>query len=630
LSGNKGPVGYRRARSRILIQITLLIGVVVILSGLGTFFLLRNSQQHIVDNFIDNMMQTEAKNISSSYDYLVQLLLPKYTEKFKDMNAEEFLASISQGKITEVQKIIDSDIQNMLNAGFFGLDGFMLIFPPSAFMSKSLVWASNDESLVYNWEVPDYLASALEDGRPYIWKEDGIPELGLEGEYLVTLGQLESPFTRGLYITYVGFKPMNEEINAITGFFFQERKSANLLLGIVLAGLIAAILLIIFFFLNYLIRKRITGPIDELSTAAEEIMQGDMDVEIQVRKGEEFAGLKIAFKQMVDSVRRYIARSVGEQDSLKDSGEKEVMAAGPARTRSRILFQITLVLVVVMVIYGLAAFLILRNSEEHLIDKGTDRMVQTEAENFLSSLNYAINISVPAYVEAFKTTNVQELLSALSQGRITDIQMLVDADMRKEIEAGFHGLQVAMLILPPSGFNADAIVWASSDEGLIYNWQVPDYFAAAMEEGTPYLLKKDGIPELGLSGEYLITFNQVQNPFLTTMPFYYVAIKPMSEELRAINDFCDRERRRANIYLGGILVGSIIIVILITFFFLNYLINKQIVRPVKELSAAAAKVLEGDLDVAVDVQEGEELEDLKRAFNEMLESLRNMITKSVG
>lgn len=92
----------------------------------------------------------------------------------------------------------------------------------------------------------------------------------------------------------------------------------------------------------------------------------------------------------------------------------------------------------------------------------------------------------------------------------------------------------------------------------------------------------------------------------------------------------NHERRRADIYLGGILVGSIIIVILITFFFLNYLINKQIVRPVKELSAAAAKVLEGDLDVAVDVQEGEELEDLKRAFNEMLESLRNMITKSVG
>ena len=92
----------------------------------------------------------------------------------------------------------------------------------------------------------------------------------------------------------------------------------------------------------------------------------------------------------------------------------------------------------------------------------------------------------------------------------------------------------------------------------------------------------------------------------------------------------DEERNRASFMLACMLAGSIAIIILITFFFLNYLIRKQITRPVEELSAAAEKVMQGDLDIQVDIREGEELEALKRAFNEMVESLRKFVARSVG
>ena len=55
LAAKKSSTGFKHARSRILIQITLLVSVVVILSGIGTFFLLRSSQQHIVDESIDRL-----------------------------------------------------------------------------------------------------------------------------------------------------------------------------------------------------------------------------------------------------------------------------------------------------------------------------------------------------------------------------------------------------------------------------------------------------------------------------------------------------------------------------------------------------------------------------------------------
>jgi methyl-accepting chemotaxis protein len=609
-------------------QVFVLITIVMVLSGLATFFLLRNSQQRLIDESIDRLLQIEASNLSSSYDYVVTLLIPEYIEKFATMNPEELFNASLEGEITEIQQIINEDVQDMLDAGLLGVEIFMMIIPSSMFTSEPVVWASTEESLIYTWEVPEYLAAAIEEGTPYLWMEDGIPELGLEDEYLITLGEVESPFTPGLNFVYVGVKPMHEEITAINSFFNDEKKSAGLLLGIVLACSIALILLAIFLLLNFLIRKRITEPIGGLSATAEEVMQGDLDVDVEVHEGGDFEGLERVFKQMVESIRAYIARSVGEDVEITARGD-EIAPARSGRMRSRVLFEITAVVIVVMLIYGLATFFLIRHSQDRLIEDSIDRLVQTEAENFISSFDYVTQLSAPEYVVAFEETDLLELATDLAEERISDIQREVNADIQSLIDTGFHGLRMVMMVAPPSQFIPEALVWASNDESLIYNWEVPELILTAIDEGTPYILMEDGIPELGLEGEYLITFNEMLDPLGAGIVFTNVGVKSMHEELAAINDFYNQERKRANLFLAIIILCTIALVVLITFFFLNYLIRKQITKPIEELSAAAEQVMQGNFDVQVRIQEGEELQSLKRAFNEMVESFRKYLNKSI-
>jgi nitrogen fixation/metabolism regulation signal transduction histidine kinase len=71
--------------------------------------------------------------------------------------------------------------------------------------------------------------------------------------------------------------------------------------------------IISFFILSLMLRKRITEPIDELAATAEEVMQGNLDVEVAVHEGGEFEGLEGAFKEMVEDFRRFIARSMDDQ-----------------------------------------------------------------------------------------------------------------------------------------------------------------------------------------------------------------------------------------------------------------------------------------------------------------------------
>lgn len=626
----KPLMGLERTRSRILIKITLLLSAVIILSGLGTFFLVRNSQQHLADKCEDSLLETVAGNCSDSYSYVARLLYPTYAQHFADIQNEAFLSSTLSGEITEAQKTIISDIREMLESGFLDLERFMLIIPPSAFLPEALVWVCDDESLVYEWKVPEDLTAAIVQDDLYLWREDGIPEIGLEGEYLITLGKMESPYTTDLLYAYAAFRPMQEEMGTIEAYFNEEKRSANMLLFSTITASIAVILAAVFFLLGFLIHKKITKPLDELSAAAAEVMQGNLDVNIEIREGEEFADLKLAFKEMVGGFRNYIDMSVGEGVEEGAVAEGEVQPARRRKKRSGILWHATVILVVIMAIYGVAAYFILRHAQDRLIDNGVERMVQTEVDDFRSSLDYAINISVPRYVESFESSDLQQILADMALGRMSELQKTVNEDMRDMIEAGFHDIQKVMLVVPPSGINPDTIIWASNDESLIYDRQCPDCLIEAMENGEPYRLVNGGIPELGIQGECLVTINQVDNPLIPSMPFNYIAIKPMDQELAAIDDFCEQERAQANLYLMFILEGSIILVILIAFLFLNHLIKKEVIEPVAELSAAAEKVLQGDPGATVSVREGEELESLKRAFNEMVKSIRDMFSRFFG
>ena len=103
----------------------------------------------------------------------------------------------------------------------------------------------------------------------------------------------------------------------------------------------------------------------------------------------------------------------------------------------------------------------------------------------------------------------------------------------------------------------------------------------------------------------------------------------MHDEIAAINDFYKEDKRTTNLILLLMVIGSILVIALITFFVLSYLIRTRITHPIDELSAAAAQVLEGDLDVHITIRSGEEFEQLKRAFQAMVEEWRKLLNRSL-
>ncbi|MGQ9475487.1 MAG: HAMP domain-containing protein [Actinomycetota bacterium] len=106
---------------------------------------------------------------------------------------------------------------------------------------------------------------------------------------------------------YLGIKPMAEEVAAINRFYDQERRTTMLALGLVVGTSVLAVIFVSYFILNILIRRRITLPVERLASSTERIMEGDLDVDIQIHEGGDFAVLERALKEMLESIRRMFA-----------------------------------------------------------------------------------------------------------------------------------------------------------------------------------------------------------------------------------------------------------------------------------------------------------------------------------
>ena len=309
----------RRKQFGILWEITILLVVVFIAYGLVTYFVFRASENRLIDKSIDKLKQTEAENISSSYTYVMNLLTPELEQKGIESGTNEVIDALLNGTVSDIQVYVSGKLGEMVDSGMLNLSKNLFIFESWPVTRDPFVFASSDISLVTTWEVPDYLSQAIQSGDSYVWLEDGIPEMGLEGEYLVVVVQRNFP-EYGLLSGFVGIKPMHDEIAAINEFYKEDKRTTNLILLLLVIGSILVIALITFLVLSYLIRTRITQPIEELSTAAEQVMEGDFDVHITIRGGEEFEQLKRAFKAMVDEWGRLMSRALegGEGGSGPD------------------------------------------------------------------------------------------------------------------------------------------------------------------------------------------------------------------------------------------------------------------------------------------------------------------------
>jgi hypothetical protein len=60
------PAALHTRRSRILYEITALVVIVLVASGLATFFLVRASQSRLIEKSIDKVIETQSADFSDS------------------------------------------------------------------------------------------------------------------------------------------------------------------------------------------------------------------------------------------------------------------------------------------------------------------------------------------------------------------------------------------------------------------------------------------------------------------------------------------------------------------------------------------------------------------------------------
>jgi methyl-accepting chemotaxis protein len=297
--------------------------------------------------------------------------------------------------------------------------------------------------------------------------------------------------------------------------------------------------------------------------------------------------------------------------------------------RSGILYIVTILVVGVFIVFGLVVSLVFSSSQNRLIEKSKEKLISSEVENVYSSIGYITDLLSPVFYQKVGETPTAGLIDALVNQRTTEAQVWMNGEMRKLVDQEVLGLERTMLIVTESPISSKPLVLAASEEGLINDWTVPDYLERAMQEELGYLLMQDGAPEMGLEGEQLIALKKLYDP-AHGVTAYFVGVTSIQDLVDEIDAFFDKEKSSTDLRILLVIGISIPVIVLITFFVLSYLLRKRITEPINQLSAAAERVMDGNLEVEVPVREGEELQKLKMVFNEMVHSLRGIIEKSVG
>ena len=633
-------------RSKTLYQITLLIIAVFLLSGLATYFIYSRSQNRLINKSRDKLLQMDVKSISSFSSYSIDFLTYLGQDKLKGLDPQALLAAAGEGKLTAGQEFLSGTMKKMVDSGFLGLKTAVIVMPQSAQNPQALVIAASNGDLVYKTKVPDYLTLAIRDGKHYLWVKDGVPELGVTGPSLVVTKEADLTGT-GLKVDFITAKPMAADIAAIDKFVNPKKSEGSRNLALLIVASVVAMSLLTFVFLALLIRIRITRPLDELSALSKEVMDGNLDVEIPVRNGEEFAGLKLAFRTMVKNFNVMLSIPLAEEHASKmDELVEEEKLAKPAggkltrrlakkefaSKRSRTLYYITTFLVVIFLISGSVNFFIFNHWQNNLIDKSVGKMIQQVSGQFTGLSVFVRDTLDPVVTErlaenAIPDLTPQEQAKYVLDKKVYEYQRFYIQFSKDIVDRGMMGLEKLMVVMAGFGIPKGAMVIVSNDTKLIYNWPVPEYLVEAMKKGTPYLYFEKGIPALGLKGEQIITIKTFR-----TMGFYhaYMGFISPHKEIVEMRSFYSQEKRDLYVTLIPVVVGTLIVLVLLTFLALSFLIRRQITRPANELSAAAEQIMDGSLDVEIPIREGEELEGLKRLFREMVETFRKLITKATS
>ncbi len=585
----------------------------------------------------------EVDTIYANSTLAIEFIIYLGQDKLKDLNSQSLLEADADSELTAGQEYLNKMLGVMIDANFSGLEKAMVVMPSSPSNPQATVIAANDS--ISSVDLPDSLIQGAAAGSDYLWTDDELPGMGSNGQNLIISKEVDLNGT-GLKAYFIAVKPMETEITALNQFFDEKKRGGSINLALMIIICIAGMSILTFIFLSLLIRSRVTRPIDELHKVADEVMTGNLDVEIPVRKGEEFEGLKHTFNTMIRNLKVILflpmsgenAQQMEEltenQEALEERAERvrsrEQMEKGFTPRRSRTLYYITAFLIVIFIASGLASFLVFNRWQSRLINEGTDKMIQRISEYFINESDFIRHSLDPVITETLiqegmRNLTLEEQYALALEKKLSEYQMFYNAFAKELVDRSALDLQEVMVILTGVGIPNGAMVVVSSDESLIYNWVVPEYLVEAIKDDIPYLYFSKGIPELGMEGELTVIIETFDYMSLKQA---YMGIKSMHAEVEEMRNFYNQEKKSMYLWLIPIIILSLIAFILLTFVTIDFLLRRNITRPVDELSAAAEQVMQGNLDVEISVREGEDLAELKHAFREMVESLRKLIAIS--
>lgn len=308
---------FKSRRSRVLYELTLLMAGLYILGGLAAFFIASGTFNRLAEDSTDKLIQDKAQTISSSYSFLAQAELEVLITKFGVENIDRFalyekLLKGEKDDLDPLQDFLIEETKKMTISGLLDMEYVFMVIPPNPLTPNPITFVASEPDLVF-MQLPEEIASAVEQNKEWILINEGIEELGLEKEQLVTFAKIESPVAADVLITFVGITPMSESISEVRDFYNEEKNKKLVNYSIIASSSVVIIIALSYFVLRHLIRKRITEPIDILSEEAEELMKGNLDIDIVVHEGGEFEDLESAIKEMVESFRKYIAKSMSDE-----------------------------------------------------------------------------------------------------------------------------------------------------------------------------------------------------------------------------------------------------------------------------------------------------------------------------
>lgn len=634
MNDKAGKRGYRKkARLRISVQITAIVLVILVIGSVASAIVLTTSLNEMTASSKKRVVSLIADRILDSLDYILDLTSDALNKQGVQIDSADFSEQLNEavqsGSITPAQQSGDNLLKMMVDSGMYGLDVMYYALPPEAGASeKPVVVVSSNDKYIYS-DVPDQVAELAEKNVKYKLFEDGIPEMGLEGPHLVTAIKLSGDTSSGS-LWHFDFKPMGEIITGVDAFFDDEKQDVYLTLAAILGFSVLGLLIVSFIVLGYLVDRNIARPVDELSDAAEEVITGDLEVRVNIRKGEEFSALKKAFNSMISGLSTILERAAKGESTSQDLEIREPrIPSGKPRRRSSTLIEVTALFAALLIITGVLAVIVVNNSIGNLVKNSKQKLIETDAELTMSGHDLVRQITTSTMGSEEMSDMLAKFLKAFTDR---------DKEAANSLEIGLaldnlieHNLfELVYLITPPiPGISDTSLVSASSD--IEYTFTEPSSEILEMidkgEDSWRYFEK--GIPEIGFNEPYLVTTYYFQAEGFPA-GVWTVDFRPVTEQMKSIDNFFNSKADKLN-FIFGLTTGiAVLLTIVVVYFALGFLLRKKITDPIDELTRAAEQVMAGNLDVDVQVRPGEELENLKVAFNEMVKSFRDIIARSGG